>query len=59
MDTTIHIIQQNSAAKSDLAWLKAELDKVDVEKLKIVCTVLSKLSNAVDNFVVKKLCMIN
>ena len=42
------------AAKSDLASLKAEVDKIDVDKLKTVPTDLSKLSNAVKNEVVKK-----
>ena len=42
------------AAKSDLASLKAEVDKIDVEKLKTVPVDLSKLSNVVKNEVVKK-----
>ena len=41
----------NLAAKSDLARLKAEVDKTDVDKLKTVPTDLSKLSNVVDNVV--------
>ena len=47
------------AAKSNLASLKAEVDKIDVDKLKSVPIYLSKLSNLVKNEVVKKLCMIN
>ena len=43
------------AAKSDLASLKAEVDKIDVEKLKAVPIDLSKLSNVVNNEVVKKI----
>ena len=42
------------AAKSDLASLKAEVDKIDVDKLKTVPVDLSKLSNVVKNEVVKK-----
>ena len=42
------------AAKADLASLKAEVDKIDVDKLKTVPIDLSKLSNAVKNEVVKK-----
>ena len=42
------------AAKSDLASLKAEIDKIDVEKLKTVPIDLSKLSNVINNDVVKK-----
>ena len=42
------------ALKSNLANLKAEIDKIDVDKLKAVPIDLSKLSNAVTNDVVKK-----
>ena len=42
------------AGKSDLASLKAEVDKIDVEKLKTVPVDLSKLSNVVKNEVVNK-----
>ena len=42
------------ALKSNLANLKAEIDKIDVDKLKTVPKDLSKLSNVVDNEVVKK-----
>ena len=42
------------AAKSDLARLKPEVDKIDVDKLKTVPVDLSKLSNAVNNDVVEK-----
>ena len=44
----------NLALKSDLAKLKAEKDKIDVDKLKTVPVDLSKLSNIVNNEVVKK-----
>ena len=42
------------ALKSNLATLKAEIDKTDVEKLKTVSIGLSKVSNVVNNNVVKK-----
>ena len=42
------------AAKSDLVSLKTEVDKTDVEKIKTVPADLSKLSNVVNNDVVKK-----
>ena len=42
------------ALKSNLANLKAEVDKVDVHKLKTVLVDLSKLSNSVNNDVIKK-----
>ena len=44
----------NLAEKSDLAILKAELDKIDVGKLKTVTAEINKLSNVVDNDAVKK-----
>ena len=40
--------------KTDLANLKSEVYKLDIDKLKFVPTDLSKLSNAVKNDVVKK-----
>ena len=45
------------AAKSDLASLKAKVDKTDVDKLKPVPADLSKLSNVVNNDAVKKNCV--
>ena len=47
------------ALKSNLANLKAKVDKIDVGKLKTVPIDLSKLSNVVSNDVAKKLWMIN
>ena len=46
------------AAKSDLASLKVEVDKIDADKLKTVLINLSKLSNVVKNDVFKKQFMI-
>ena len=42
------------AIKSDLARLKAAVDKIDVDQQKTVPDDLSKLRNVVDNDVVKK-----
>ena len=42
------------ALRSDLPNLKAEVDKIDVYKWKTISVDLSKLSNAVNNDVVKK-----
>ena len=42
------------AAKFDLASLKAEVDQIDVDKIKTVPIDLSKLNNVVNNEVVKK-----
>ena len=44
---------------SNLASLKTEVDKLDIEKLVPVPVDLSKLSDVVKNDAVKKLCMIN
>ena len=49
----------NFVIKSNLSSLKTGADKIDVDKLKTVPVDLSKLSNVVNNDVVKKLCMIN
>ena len=43
------------AAKSDLASLKAEVDKLDIDKLVSVPVDLSKLGDVVTNDIVKKL----
>ena len=42
------------ALKTNLAYLKTEVDKLDIDKLVPVPTDLSKLSNVVKNDVVKK-----
>ena len=49
----------NLAEILDLAVLKAELDKIDIDQVKTVPVNLSKLRNVVDNDVVKKPCIIN
>ena len=51
-ETVVHT--SNVAAKSDLASLKTEVDKEDIDNLKTFPVDLSKLSNAVDNDVVNK-----
>ena len=42
------------ASKTNLAALKAEVDKIDTDKLKTAPTDLAKLTNAIENDVVKK-----
>ena len=54
-----HVDTSSFALKTDLANLKSEVDKLDIDKLKFVPTDLSKLSNAVKNDVVKRLIIIN
>ena len=43
------------ASNSDLANLKAEVDKIDVDKLKTIPVDLSKLGNMANNNVVEKI----
>ena len=47
-------VAHNFELKSDPPCFKTEIDKIDVEKLKTVSVDLSKLSNVVNNDVVKK-----
>ena len=54
-----HIDTSSFALKTNLASLKTEVDKLDIDKLAIVPVNLSKMSDVVKNDVVKKLCVIN
>ena len=49
-----HVDFSSYATKTNLATLKTEVDKIDVDKLKRTPTDLDKLSNVVKNDVVKK-----
>ena len=49
-----HVDTSSFVLKTNLANLKSEVDKLDVDKLKPIPTDLSKLSNVVKNDVVKK-----
>ena len=49
-----HVDVSNFATKTNLAALKSEVDKIDVDKLKTTPAGLAKLSNVVKNDVVKK-----
>ena len=49
-----HTDVSSFASKTNLAALKTEVDQIDVDKLKIVPVDLAKLSNVVNNDVVKK-----
>ena len=49
-----HIDISSFALKTSLASFKSEVDKLDIDKLKLVPTDLSKLSNVLKNNVVKK-----
>ena len=54
MKNITHVDVISYASKNNLAALKSEVDKIDVDKLKTTPTDLAKLSNAVKNDVVKK-----
>ena len=49
-----HVDVSSFASKTNLASLKTEVDKIDVDKLKTVLVDLVKLSNVVKNDIVKK-----
>ena len=49
-----HVDSSSFALKTNVANLKSEVDKLDIDKLKPVPTDLSKLSDLVKNDVVKK-----
>ena len=54
-----HIDTSNFALKTNLASLKTEVDKLDIDKLAPVPVDLSKLCDVVKMILLKKLCMIN
>ena len=49
-----HVDVSSFASKTNLAALKTEVDKLDTDKLKTAPADLAKLTNAVDNELVKK-----
>ena len=53
-----HVDVSSFASKTNLTALKSELDKIDVDKLKAAPVDLAKLTNAVENDLVKKLFII-
>ena len=54
-----HVDISSFALKTNLARLKTEVDKLDIDKLVPIPSDLSKLSNVVKNDVAKKLYIIN
>ena len=49
-----HVDVSSFASKTNLAALKTEVDKIDTDKLKTAPTDLAKLTNAIENDLVKK-----
>ena len=58
LNNVTHVNTSGFALKTNLAILKTEFDKLDIDKLKVVPTDLSKLSDVVKNEVLKKLIII-
>ena len=54
LNNITHVDTSSFASKTNLAALKTEVDKIHVDKLKTVPTDLAKLTNAVENYLVKK-----
>ena len=54
LKTITHVDVSSFASKINLAALKTEVDKIDIDKLKIAPVDLAKLTNAVENDLVKK-----
>ena len=54
-----HVDTSSFALKTNLASLKTEFDKLDIDKLVPIPADLSKLSNVVKMMLLKKLYMIN
>ena len=54
LNNITHVDVSSFASKTNFAALKTELDKTDTDKLKTVPVDLAKLTNAVENDLVKK-----
>ena len=54
LNNITHVDVSSFASKTNLAALKTEVDKIDADKLKTTPTDLAKLTNAIENDVVKK-----
>ena len=54
LNNITHVAGSSFASKTNLAALKTEVDKIDADKLKTGPTDLAKLTNAIENDVVKK-----
>ena len=54
LNNITHVDTSSFASKTNLAALKTEVDKIDIDKLKTTPVDLAKLTNAVENDFVKK-----
>ena len=58
LNNITHVDTSSFASKTNLAALKTEVDKIDIDKLKTTPVDLAKLTNAVENDIAKKLFII-
>ena len=54
LNNITHVDTSSFASKTNLAALKSEVDKIDIDKLKTAPTDFAKLTNAAENDLVKK-----
>ena len=54
LNNITHVDTSSFASKTNLAALKTEVNKIDIDKLKTALVDLAKLTNAVENDLVKK-----
>ena len=54
LENITHVDVSSFASKTNLAALKTEVDKINIDKLKTAPTDLAKLTNAIENDIVKK-----
>ena len=54
LNNITHVDTSSFASKTNLAALKSEVDKIDVDKLKRTLVYLAKLTNTVENDLIKK-----
>ena len=54
LNNITHVDTSSFASKINLAALKTDVDKIDIDKLKTAAVNLAKLTNAVENDLVKK-----
>ena len=54
LNNITHVDTSSFASKINLAALKTDVDKIDIDKLKTAAVDLAKLTNAVENDLVKK-----
>ena len=54
LNNITHVDVSRFVSKTNLAALKTEVDKIDIDKLKTAPTDLAKSTNAIENGVIKK-----